>query len=389
VNASGEGSKVGEGKETRLRVGVIGCGLIAQVMHLPHLRDLHDLFEIDSICDISPSVLAAVGEEFGVSRRFTRWQDVLAERPDAVLVLTPGSHAPMVAQALREGIHVFVEKPLCYSVMEGKELLAAAEDSGAHGMVGYMKRYDPAFERLLTEMKATDDLRLVRVTTLESPIAPYVLHHPLIRANDAPREEVEALEADAESRARSALGTDDPALVRVYRAVLLDGLVHELNLLRATLGEPDELVFTSLHESEVTLVLSFGDVRCVVCWVDLPGIARYEQEFAFYAPDRRLVLRFPSPFLRNMPTHLALEGGEVGTARSWANVETASYEEAFKSELREFYGCVVEDREPRTPIRDALRDVALCQSIVMGYRQGGVTPRPSSLEMHLEGGDVG
>lgn len=354
----------------RVRVGVIGCGLIAQVMHLPHLRELRELFDIAYICDISPSVLEAVGDEFGVGRRFARWQDLLAEGPDAVLILTPGSHASLVMEALQQGIHVFVEKPLCYSVKEGQALLAAAESSGAHGFVGYMKRYDPAFERLLSEMKAVDDLRLVRVTTLESPIAPYVLHQPLIRPSDTPRDVVDALEADAESRARSALGTDDPALTRIYRSVLLDGLVHELNLLRAVLGEPDEIVFAKLHESQVTVVLSFGSLQCVMCWVDLPGIARYEQELVFYAPLRRLVLRFPSPFLRNMPTHLSAEEGEAGTARSWVTVETASYEEAFKIELREFYQSIIQDREPKTSLGDALRDVALCESIMLAHRQG-------------------
>lgn len=354
---------------SRVRVGVVGCGLIAQVMHLPHLRELKELFDITCICDVSRSVLAAVGDEFGVGRRFTRWQELLAERPDAVLILTPGSHASLVTEALRQGIHVFVEKPLCYSVEEGREILAAAESSGAHGMVGYMKRYDPAFERLLTEMRSVEDLRLVRVTTLESPIAPHVLHHPLIRPTDVSPDVAEGLEADAESRARTALGTDDPTLTRIFRDVLLDGLVHELNLLRATLGEPDEIEFARLHEIQVTVVLSFGGLQCVVCWVDLPGIARYEQEFAFYTPLQRLVLRFPSPFLRNMPTHLAWEQGEAGTSRSWKTMETASYEEAFKIELREFHQCIAQDREPKTSLRDALRDVALCMSIVSAHQQ--------------------
>ena len=37
----------------RLRVGVIGCGLIAQVMHLHYLRELADRFEIAALCDLS------------------------------------------------------------------------------------------------------------------------------------------------------------------------------------------------------------------------------------------------------------------------------------------------------------------------------------------------
>jgi len=54
----------------RLRVGVIGSGLIAQVMHLHYLRELSDRFEIAAICDLSETTRNAVGDEYGVSKRF-------------------------------------------------------------------------------------------------------------------------------------------------------------------------------------------------------------------------------------------------------------------------------------------------------------------------------
>src|SRR4029079_17305966 len=76
-----------------LRVGVIGCGLIAQVMHLPYLSELSDRSWVEAICDLSPAVLAAVGERFAVPKRVTRWQELLELPLDAVLIATPGSHA--------------------------------------------------------------------------------------------------------------------------------------------------------------------------------------------------------------------------------------------------------------------------------------------------------
>ena len=82
-------------RNVRLRVGVIGAGLIAQVMHLHHLRELSDLFEVGAICDLSSSVREAVADAYGIPRRFERWEDLLTEPLDAVLVLTSGSHAPI------------------------------------------------------------------------------------------------------------------------------------------------------------------------------------------------------------------------------------------------------------------------------------------------------
>jgi predicted dehydrogenase len=368
----------------RTRVGVIGCGLVAQVMHLPHLRELREDFEVTALCDLSETALDAAGAEFPDARRFGDWQRLIddASRLDAVLVLVPGSHAPIAVAAAEAGLHVFVEKPMCLSVEEGLGMIRAADTAGVRLMVGYMKRYDPAYERLGEVLP--QGIRLVRVTTLESPLEPYVLQYPLAQAPDADPALLADLAADDDARVTAAIGTEDPVLRRAYRAILLDSVVHELNAVRGLLGEPSELRFSDVWGGPdgVTATFSFGDAEAVFAWVDVPGIARYEGELAFIAPDARAVLGFPSPFLRNAPTRLVLEGGVPGTADSWRTEHTVSYEEAFKRELIEFRAAIVEGRAPRTPGDDALRDVALCQSIVRCCLDGRPVPSPSEPELH-------
>lgn len=363
----------------RLRVGVIGCGLVAQVMHLPYLCELDDRYEVTVLCDLSSELAAACARRYGVGRTVTRWQDVLSEDVDAVLVLTSGSHAPIAVAAASAGLHVFVEKPMCFSVEEGLEMIEAARNADVRLMVGYMKRYDPAYERLDAEVGHLDDLRLVRVTTLESPLEPYVAHYPLVPPGAVDSALLAELRAESDERIRAAVGEADQLGLDTYRAVLLDSLVHELNALRGILGEPDSLEHVSLGEHGITLVLTFGAAQCVLSWVDLPGIARYQQEFAFFAPERRAALAFPSPFLRSEPTTLVLEGGDIGTSRNWQTIETASYEEAFKRELIEFHDAVTEGRAPHTPGEDGLRDVALCQAIVRAHMRRRPIERPTEL----------
>ena len=58
--------------------------------------------------------------------------------------------------------------------------------------------------------------------------------------------------------------------------------------------------------------------ECHLSWVDLPGIARYRRSSASTRRTQRLTLELPSPFLRSMPTRLIIEGGEIGSAHSWA-----------------------------------------------------------------------
>jgi predicted dehydrogenase len=348
---------------SKVRVGVIGCGLVAQVMHLPHLRELQERFTVAAVCDLAPGPLDFAGAMFPEARRLTAWPDLLGE-VDAVLVLTAGSHAPVAVAAAEAGVHVFVEKPMCFSVAEGEEMIAAARAHGVVLMVGYMKRYDPSYEAL---QAALDGVTFARITTLESPIEPYALHHPLAPRSRLDPDLLAELAADDDRRLRAGLGSDDPLLLRTYKSVLLDSMVHELNGVRGLLGEPDALHSARVFAGGVTVNASFGGVETVFAWVDLPGIARYAQDWSFYGPDRRATLEFPSPLLRSLPTRLVFEDGEPGGVASRRTEHVVSYEEAFKRELVEFHAAIAEGRAPRTPGEDGLRDVALCRDIVLAH----------------------
>jgi predicted dehydrogenase len=357
----------------RLRVGVVGCGLVAQVKHLPLLEQLHEQYELTAVCDLSPEVVDACRRRHQVPRGFTRWQELLEQPLDAVWVLTGGSHAPIVAAAARAGLHVFVEKPLCLSSAEGRELLDEVEASGVTVMVGYMKRHDPAYRALAEALAGFDDLRLVRATTLEAPIRPYVAHRGLV-AGRLPPELVAELRADDRERVRRAIGEVDEPTWRAYRSVLLDSLVHDLNTLRGLLGEPDELAYAQLHAHGVIASLRFGTTPCALTWTDLPGLARYQQEFAFYGSDRRAVLAFGSPFLRDQAARLSFEGGDPGTVRSWRRDEVVSHEDPFKLELLAFHEAVASGLQPQATVADALRDVELCERIVAAHLAGRAAP---------------
>ena len=159
----------------RIRMGVIGCGEIAQIMHLPFLTELRDLFEVRSVCDISPALAAAVGDAFGVPHHCADYAELLArDDVDAVAVLT-ADHAPVAIAAAEAGKHIFVEKPMCYTVEEGRAMIAAAERAGVTLMVGYMKRYDPGYEYALQVFESMAGVRLIRIHDLtgRGPLAPY------------------------------------------------------------------------------------------------------------------------------------------------------------------------------------------------------------------------
>ena len=363
----------------RLRVGVVGAGVIAQVMHLHYLDELAESYAVAAVCDVVAENARACAERYGVPAVFTDWREMLREPLDAVLVLTSGSHAPIAVAAARAGRHVLVEKPMCFSVAEGQAMREAAEQAEVTLMVAYPKRYDPAYTRFQKEAGELAEPRLLRVTTFESPFRPYIEHYPLLPAAPPPAEVAERLRADTDASIAAALGDASEFERRTYHMVLLDTLVHELNTVRGLLGEPDRLDYVDLREHSLTAMLRFGDLPVAIHWIDLPGIARYEMEFALYAPDGRVRLAFPSPFLRSEPSLLEIEGGDPGTARSWRSEEVVSYESAFKRELIAFHDCVVNGTQPVTSGLDGVRDIALCQALISSHRQGRPVDHPTSL----------
>ena len=166
---------------SRIRIGVIGCGLIGQIMHLPHLKELHELYEIVTLCDVSPGTLKYVGDYYGVSRRHVDYRALLKEPLDAVVVLSADSHGQVVLDALKAGKHVFTEKPMCYTLREADEILAAHTKAGTVCMVTYMKRYDPGFRYAQPLIQRMRDLQAIHITVLHPSGENQIGHHDVRR----------------------------------------------------------------------------------------------------------------------------------------------------------------------------------------------------------------
>lgn len=344
----------------RIRIGVVGCGLIAQMMHLPHLHELEDLYEIAAVCDVSPGVLVFVGDRYGVARRHEDWQDLLKAPLDAVLIATPGSHAPIALGALRAGMHVLTEKPMCYTLREADELVDAVARAGLTFMVAYMKRYDPGYRYALSVLPGMlRDLRYVQVTVFHPSERAQTLHHDIRRFRDVPADRLARLAAEEDALVREVIGDFGPRERRAFADALLSTLVHDVNALRGLVGDPAEVVMTEFwagSESLVTLLRYAQGFRVLVSLQYLWDLADYREEIGLYAPGARLRLCFPSPFYRNEPTPVVVSGMEGDAA--WEKRVVSSYREAFKEELLHFAECVQQGRQPLTSAADGRADVA-------------------------------
>ena len=170
---------------TRLRVGVVGCGAIAQIQHLPHLRDGRDRFVIGGICDIAPDLLRKVGDDFHVPEhaRFSDVHDLVASDIDAVLICSSGTHAPQVLAAAAAGKHVLVEKPACVTLAEAQSMIDACAAAGVVLMVAYPKRYEPSYTYAARRVRAMQDVRLIQINHLHPSNDLHMAEFSFHRAN--------------------------------------------------------------------------------------------------------------------------------------------------------------------------------------------------------------
>src|SRR5919204_2445025 len=207
----------------RVRVGVIGCGEVAQIIHLPTLSQLADRFEVTALCDISRTVLDGVGDLWGVDRRVTDYHELVAlSDVDAVLVCNPDPfHADAALAAIAHGKDVLVEKPMSLNARECDEVAAAAEREGAIVQVGYMRRHAAAMTEAKALLHDIGEVRLARVHDLIG------FNHIIvertsrvIRGDDVPAAVIEDTQARRAALVQEALGPLPPELRRAYDLLL-------------------------------------------------------------------------------------------------------------------------------------------------------------------------
>jgi myo-inositol 2-dehydrogenase/D-chiro-inositol 1-dehydrogenase len=372
---------------SRLRLGVIGLGAVAQAVHLPILRNLGHLFEVTAVCDLSAELARRVGERFGLATagRFGSAEELLdSGRADAVLVLTSGSHGQVAAAALARALPVLCEKPLAYTLAEADELERLAAKDGTPLQLGYMKLYDPAVRRARRELDAARPaLRAVEVTVLH-PSGPSQLAHAHLEPppGDLPPTTLAALEQETERLRAQALGPAPAELARLYTEVLLGSLVHDLAVVRLLAGDPERVEHADLWpeggwSSVAAEAVLPGGVRLSLRWHYLDRYPAYREEVRLHHEQGSIALAFPSPYLLNAPTVLSVtdRDGDAATTRTHRSTV-----EAFEQELVAFHRLVREGRPAAAGIVEGRADIVTCQRIVrrLAERRGAALAREAA-----------
>ena len=352
----------------RVKIGVVGCGAIAQVHHMPNLAELQERFEVTIVCDISPGTAEYVAKRFQVPRFVTDYHELLDSNVEAVLLCQSDPKAKAAVATFDAGKHLFIEKPMCHSLQEADAIISAKERAGTVGQVGYMKAYDPAFEYAKREVDQMDDIRFVQVNHLHPDNSLHLGQFHLERFDDLPEGSIEALRADREAARVEAIGDVPPHVERAF-FILAGSMIHDLYGMRVMLGSPKRVVGTEIWREGrgVTVVLEYPNgARAVASWVDLPDLWDFRETLEVYGDRKRVLVSYPTGFARGILSTVIVQGIDEsgGTHRMEPAID---WESAFVRELRHFHDCIVEGTPSRTSVESAREDVALIIDIIKRY----------------------
>ncbi len=126
---------------TKLKMGIIGVGGIAQGRHIPSYQSLDNRVELIAVQDVNEERAQQVAEKFNIPKSFKRYQDLFKE-VDAVTICTPNKfHAEIAIAALEAGVHVLCEKPMAMSTSECNYMIEAANRYDSVLSIGYHFRH--------------------------------------------------------------------------------------------------------------------------------------------------------------------------------------------------------------------------------------------------------
>lgn len=340
----------------KLRVGVVGCGQIAQIAHLPYLQEL-PMFEIGAICDFSPKVLSELGSKYRLNEDqcYLDYNDLVKREDLDVVLVTNKDHGPVILAALEAGKHVMTEKPMTLNLGEADDVIRSAKANKRTVMVGYMKRYDPAYQYALDVIKGMGKIHMIRMHDFAGSYTINPEIYSLAVGDDLSKAELDAATAEFHRKLLVDIGEERRPHLELYD-ILMHLCVHDINVLQGAFGIPKIHSAWAYDDTFVNALLEYPDGKKVV-WEsgNLVTLMDWDEQLWVFGRDQRVEVRFPFPYLKNAATVVNINSNE-GRASVDRRV-VVSFDEAFKREWIHFYECVTNGREPMTNPAEARRDI--------------------------------
>ena len=333
---------------TALRVGVIGAGVMGE-RHCRVYSNLRDV-KFVGVFDVNHVRGHEVAERYE-GRYFDSPIDLLRE-VDAVTIATPTPHHfDLAMEAFVTGVHTLIEKPMAYTLEQGRKLVAEAQKSGLTVQVGHIERFNPAYIEL---KNVADDLPVVAI---------------MIRRQNS----FDASNKDVD--------------------VINDLMIHDIDLLLDLVGQPVEAV-AAIGRSVLNGAIDHAVAN--FCFRDGP-IATVIASRITQSKVRCFDITTQHAYVqgdlmsKSVAIHRRLLNEYKGARyRQESVVENIHIPvgEPLMLELQHFISCIREQRRPQVSVEDGLRAMEFAAQITEMARQTARAdwqPAPAELTRAAEG----
>ncbi|MNS71673.1 putative oxidoreductase YceM [compost metagenome] len=302
-----------------MRIGIIGLGSIAQKAYLPVITAREDIELI--FCTRNQETLDQLSSKYRIQEHVRTVEELIALGVDGAFVHTSTeSHPAIVEQLLRAGVHVYVDKPIAYTLEESRRIVELSEQIGLILMVGFNRRFAPMYAQL----KDMEERRLVILQKNR-------LHHP-----------------------------------DIARRFVTDDFIHVVDTLRYLApGEITEIrISAHIEEGKLYHVMLQLDGQGFSCI----GIMNRDNG------SNEEILEVMNPgnkwWVKNLNSTIHYSNGEEKHShfKDW---DPNLYRRGFEQIIEEFLTAVKEQRNPSPSARDALVTHELCEELVRQLEASG------------------
>lgn len=329
----------------QVRVGLLGTGAIAQVVHMPILTQLPGV-SLHGVADVNLDKARAIGGRFEVPHVFEDDDEVFAsDEIDAVVLCTPSHlHEAQAIAAMEAGKHVLVERPLALDARGAERVVSVAEETGRVLMVALNNRYRDDYAALRPFVRGGElgEIALVKATWLNRRIR---------AVRPTWRHELET----AGGGALMDLGTQ---LFDLCLWTLGEGRVERL-VAHTRMGEGMEV----------------EDTASVMAWMDTGAVLSLDMSWSLLAErDRRsfdVLGTDGSASVAPLSVHKELEHGVLDVTPMLARVEENLYTASYRKQLLDFVEAVRGERSAEPP-REQIDVMRLVETAYRSAREGRV-----------------
>jgi virulence factor len=158
----------------KVRVAMVGAGSMANAVHYPSLASFKDV-EMVGICDLDPQRLHTTADKYGISKRYTNYQQMIEElAPDAVYAIgQPPYMYDIWVWCLQHKLNLYIEKPMGITLHQAQMLARLAQENDCITQVSFQRRSCPMVVMLREECLKRGPIVHAVCRFYKNAIAPY------------------------------------------------------------------------------------------------------------------------------------------------------------------------------------------------------------------------